>query len=286
MARKRAVSQSPWYDELDRIVAPLDAFQKKRIRNASIDAPEQAAQLIRDWPRLSSNIWQYAFMWHQMDISKVNTPAGRRTTKKRLQASLTALNRVDRSIEHYVATWKMGRLPASHRLLSGRADGGRHFTADEFASEVKADVQDQREKIEWLFRLDTGTIRDAKKGPPIAAQTYMLEVLLAYFRHHKWDDSIKPHNFAAGADATTWQSAGTDVPTFLGILRSRYAKESRFVGVACAVLERVEGLSSDTRKFLSSRPPTHWIDYSDLDRITPSPFTKKRKQKFLALYDQ
>jgi hypothetical protein len=96
----------------------------------------------------------------------------------------------------------------------------------------------------------------------------MLQVLLAYFRHHKWDDTIPPTNFAAGPDG------------------SPFAKESLFVKTACAVLGRVDGLSVETRKTLSDKPPDQWWTYSALDERTPSPLTKKLKQDLLAQFGQ
>jgi len=258
MARKRAVSQSPWYDELDRIVAPLNAYRKALIRQAL--PRKQSTQLIRDWPRLSELVWQQAVMFHQGDINKINTPRGKATAKIALKSSLTALNRIDRVVDHYVATWQMGRHPVSiHARVGITGETENHY---EFADEVKKRVQGQRGRVEWFLRQNAGPTRPARRGSPIAAQTYMLQVLLAYFRHHKWDDTIKPHNFATGTDA------------------AKYAKESLFVKTACAALG-LEGLSSETRKFLSQ--PSLWA-YEAFEQMTPSPLTKKRKQEFLAHY--
>ena len=261
MARKRAASQSPWYDALDAIVAPLNAYRKAQIRKAL--SRKRSTQLIGDWPRLSEIVWWHALIRRQMHINKGNTPGDRAIERKALKATSTALKQVQQAIDKYVATSKMSLSPAWQRSRVGRAVlGDMHSTPDEFASAVKASVQDQRERIEWFLRLNAGPTFDARNGAPIAAQTYMLQVLLAYFRHHKWDDTIPPTNFAAGPDG------------------SPFAKESLFVKTACAALG-LEGLSSETRKFLSQ--PSLWA-YEAFEQMTPSPLTKKRKQEFLAHY--
>ncbi|MBN4048254.1 hypothetical protein JYU09_01615 [bacterium AH-315-O15] len=254
MATKRAASQPRWYDELDAITAPLTKREAK-IRKAL--PRQQATQFLRDWPRFGEIVWKYASNNHRADT----LPSEKKSLDKEKKAAndaLKALTSIDKQLDVIRKRW----LPIWKERYRPRLDN--HDPSDGFLHLVKGLTKAQREKITGFGNMQS---RPAKRGRPPTPQTYLLDVLVAYFNHHNWKVTIHSHNFAAGPD-------GNDL-----------VEESPFVKTACAVLGG-DGLSVETRKrlivqdeFYKDKKPA-WEVYPTLNGMTP-PLTPKRKRDLI-----
>jgi hypothetical protein len=251
VATKRAAAHDRWYGDLEALTDPLTKRNQVKIRAAL--PRQQAMQLIKDWPRIGEIVLKYAIDRHRAGT----LPSEKKSLdkeKKAAAAALKALTSIDKQLDafhkHWVPIWKTWYRP--------RLDN--HDPSDGFVDLVRGFTNAQREKITGF-----GNVRPrlAKRGRPRTPGSYLLDVLVAYFNHHKWKVTIHSHNFAAGP-------AGNP-----------FAKESPFMKTAFAVLGR-DSLSVATRKRLARQDVKSASSvYPSLDEITPS-LTPKRKRELLA----
>ena len=157
--------------------------------------------------------------------------------QKALATALGALDDAAHQLGRYVAHW--GPIRQSWFPFETQD------TPEAFACVVRDIIRVQRERVEW-FRQQAGRepARPAKRGRPTSPQTFWLEVLLAYFRHHHWDATIP---------STGW---GSD--------EFSERVETPFVRVAFAVLER-KAMMGVTRKALADSS----LSYAALERKAP-----------------
>ena len=209
----------------------------------------QAAQLIRDWARIGDVAWWYAHGMHAVVTSKSDTPEARRKQKTALTAALKALDDAANCIDAYVARWD----PIRKSWFPVETSN----TPEAFAAVMQEAIRAQRARVEWfLHHAGKRPARPAKGGRPTTAQFYVLEVLLAYFRHHQWDDAIPP---------TSWSSD-----------RYRDHPESLFVLTAWAVVVQ-RTLSAAARRALKDST----LVWATLDDHAPrlSPEQRSRRAR-------
>ena len=239
MANTRATPQDGWHGELSKLLRPLTKTQTTRI--GRIFPPGQAAQLLQDLPRISEVGWFYAKDVHAVATATSNTPGQRAKRQKALTIALAALDGAAHEIDRYVAHWG----PIRQSWLPTETDN----SPEAFACATKDVIRVQRERLEW-FRQQAGRhpARPAKRGRPTSPQTLWAEVLLAYFRHHRWDTTIP---------STDWANDEFSLRV-----------ETPFVRVAFAVLQR-RTMMGVTRKALAESA----LSYVDLEgkapRLTP-----------------
>jgi len=239
VAKTRATPQDGWHGELSKLLRPLTKTQTIRI--GRIFPPEQAAQLLKDLPRISEVGWFYAKDVHAVATATSNTPSQRAKRQKSLTIALTALDDAAHQIARYVAHW--GPIRQSWFPYE------THDSPEAFAGAMMKFIHGQRERVEW-FRQQAGRhpARPAKRGRPTSPQTLWAEVLLAYFRHHRWDTTIP---------STDWANDEFSLRV-----------ETPFVRVAFAVLQR-KTMMGVTRKALAESS----LSYVDLEgkapRLTP-----------------
>ncbi|MSO56925.1 MAG: hypothetical protein EXQ55_08405, partial [Acidobacteria bacterium] len=101
MAKTRATPQDRRHGELSGLLRPLTTRQTFRI--GRILPTRQAAQFLKDWPRVTEIGWWYAKDVHAVATSTRNTPAQRAKQHKALTIALTALDDAARQIGRYVA---------------------------------------------------------------------------------------------------------------------------------------------------------------------------------------
>lgn len=205
--KAKSTHRATWHDKLAAVVVPLTKQRKNKVR--AVMSRRQASQFLRDWPRICEIAWWYAHDQHASATSQSDTPEARRTRKKALTAALKALDDSAHCIDRYVARWDP--------IRRSYFPFNNHNTPEAFAHAVKGFMKAQRERVQWfLSRLGVRPARPAKKGRPITARFYLLTMILAYFRHHQWDDAIP---------LTSWSSD-----------RYRVHPESLFVQTAWAVV--------------------------------------------------
>ena len=239
MATTRSIPQDRWHSELSKLLRPLTKGQTTRI--GRIFPPGQAAQLLKDLPRISEVGWWYAKDVHAVATSTRQTPRQRVKQQKALTIALTALDDAAHQLRRYVTHW--GPIRQSWFPFETQD------TPEAFACVVRDIIRVQRERVEW-FRQQAGRhpARPANRGRPTSPQTFGLEVLLAYFRHHHWDATIP---------STDWANDEFSARV-----------ESPFVRVAFAVLQR-KTMMGVTRKALADSS----LSYAGLEgkapRLTP-----------------
>lgn len=235
MATTRSIPQDRWHSELSKLLRPLNTRQAVRI--GGILPARRAAQLLKDLPRISEVGWCYAKDVHAVATSTRQTHRQRVKQQKALTIALTALDDAAHQLGRYVAHW--GPIRQSWFPFETQD------TPEAFACVVRDIIRVQRERVEW-FRQRAGRepSRPAKRGRPTSPQTFWLEVLLAYFRHHHWDATIP---------STGW---GSD--------EFSERVETPFVRVAFAVLER-KAMMGVTRKALADSS----LSYATLERKAP-----------------
>ena len=262
LATKRAASAAHdrWFDELDALTDPLTKRDQAKIRKAL--PRQQATQLIKDWPRISDVAWYSAGKWHFAATGPSNKKSLDKE-KKAAAAALKALTSIDKQLDafhkHWVPIWKERYRP--------RLDN--HDPSDGFVDLVRGFTKAQREKITGFGNVRP---RPAKRGRPSTPQTYLLDVLAAYFNYHNWEVTIPRSNRAAGADTPKGNP---------------FAKESPFMKTALAVLGG-DSLSGETRRRLADHQETvdrglaakvraYALVYANWDKTTP-PLTPKLKR--------
>ena len=239
VAKTRATPQDRWHGELSKLLRPLTRGQTIRI--GRILPPGQAAQFLEDWPRVTEVGWWYAKGVHAVATSTSNTPGQRVKQQKSLTSALTALDDAAHQIARYVAHWG----PVRRAWFPFET----HDSPEAFSGAMMKFIHGQRERVEW-FRQQAGRhpARPANRGRPTSPQTFGLEVLLAYFRHHHWDATIP---------STDWANDEFSARV-----------ETPFVRVAFAVLQRT-AMMGVTRKALAESS----LSYVDLEgrapRLTP-----------------
>jgi hypothetical protein len=142
-----------------------------------------------------------------------------------------------------------------------------HDPSEGFVHLVKGLTKAQQEKVTGFRNIRS---RPAKRGRPPTPETYLLDVLMAYFNHHNWKVAIRSHNFAAGPGGIEQQQSPFEKTAFVVLSR----------------LREWDGLSSETRKklrvqdqFFKDKKPG-WEVYPMLDTFTPS-LTLKQKRDLI-----
>lgn len=247
MAKTRSIPQDRWHGELSKLLRPLTKGQTTRI--GRILPPGQAAQLLKDWPRVTEVGWWYAKGVHAVATSTSNTPGQRVKQQKALTIALTALDGAAHQLDRYVAHW--GPIRQSWFPFE------THDSPEAFAGAVRDIIRAQRERVEW-FRQQAGRhpARPANRGRPTSPQTFGLEVMLAYFREHHWDTTIL---------STDW---GSD--------KFSARVETPFVRVAFAVLQR-KAMMGVTRKALADSS----LSYAALEGKTPRLTPEERMRRWM-----
>ena len=240
------------------IVAPLAAYRKAQIREAL--PRKKSAQFLRDWPRIGEIVLKYASDNHRAD-TRPSEKKSLDKEKKAAAAALKALTSIDKQLDafhkHWVPIWKTWYRP--------RLDN--HDPSEGFVHLVKGLTKAQQEKVTGFRNIRS---RPAKRGRPPTPQTYLLDVLAAYFNYHNWKVAIRSHNFAAGPGGIEQQQSPFEKTAFVVLSR----------------LREWDGLSSETRKklrvqdqFFKDKKPG-WEVYPMLDTFTPS-LTLKQKRDLI-----
>ena len=243
--KAKSTPRPTWHDNLAALVVPLTEQRKNKVR--AVLSRRQASQFLRDWPRIGEIAWWYAHAQHAHATSQSDTPEARRTRKKALTAGLKALDDAANHIDKYLAHWDP--------IRKSYFPFNNHNTPKAFAYAVKGFMRAQREGVQWFLScLGERPARPAKEGRPIAARFYLLATILAYFRHHQWDDAIPP---------TSWSSD-----------RYRVHPESLFVRTAWAVVVP-RTLTAATRRALTDST----LVWATLDDHAPHLSPKQRSRR-------
>ena len=225
----------------EQLLHPLTARQRDGIRDAL--SSRQAAQLLKDWPRLSEVAW-----WHTQhaSASKSHTRIQRAAQRKALTAALAALDAAAHHIDQYVAHW--GPIRKSWFPLV------TDDTPEAFSGVVQGAIGAQRQRVQWfVHHEDQRPARPAKRGRPTTPQTHWGAVLLSYFRSRGWDDTVPPTDLSN--DDLSEEA------------------ESPFVKVVFALLGHASMMPTTRRALAASA-----LDYAALEGVTPVLNAQQRKR--------
>jgi hypothetical protein len=242
-----------WHDQLDAIVAPLTQKTERKIRRALPSG--KATQFIEHWPRIGDVAWCHGARCHAADTRKGNAKPLAKEAKA-LKTALKALKSINEQLEvlhkHWVPIWKSW-FPFDHL-----------DNPETVVHAVKGLMEPQQTRVKTFITHRGGTT-PARRGRPPTAEFYLLETLLAYFRYHEWDDTITPHNRAAGPSGNP------------------FAKESPFVKTAFAVLGG-DTMPVETRRALKDSARTKLFDVRITGLEIGPRLTVKKKRELLTAW--
>ena len=207
------IKHRSWHIHLARLLRPLTPHQQEFI--SQILPRDKAAQLLQDWTRVSEVAHQHALVQHVGITSAelMSSPAVRKRRDAQLRKAATAADAAAKALADMVHLWSRHIAAPSQAALSAWAD------------EVTLTLTQRREQITRQRSAARAWPKvPVKHGKPKQPSTYLLEVLLSYFRAHDWPCSLRRNNNPVG---------------------------NIFVEVACAALEQ-SGIDPALRRTLSA----------------------------------
>ena len=177
------IKHRSWNIHLARLLRPLTRHQQEFI--SAILPREKAAQLLQDWTRVSEVAHQHALVQHVgITYSELmSSPAVRKRRDAQLRKAATAADAAAKALADMVRLWSRHIAAPSQAALSAWAD------------EVTLALTQRREQITRQRSAARAWPKvPVKHGRPKQPSTYLLEVLLSYFRAHDWPCSLKRHN--------------------------------------------------------------------------------------------
>ena len=177
------IKHRSWHIHLARLLRPLTSDQTDHI---SVILPrEKAAQLLQDWTRVSEVAHHHALVQHVgiTYAELMSSPAVRKRRDAQLRKAATAADAAAKALAEMMHLWSRHIAAPSQAALSAWTD------------EVTLALTQRRQQI---IRQRTAARAwpkvPVKHGQPKQPSTYLLEVLLSYFRAHDWPCSLKRHN--------------------------------------------------------------------------------------------
>ncbi len=177
------IKHRSWNIHLARLLRPLTSDQTNHI--SDILPREKATQLLQDWTRVSEVAHHHALVQHVGITSAelMSSPAVRKRRDAQLRKAATAADAAAKALADMVHLWSPHVAAPSQAALSAWAD------------EVTLTLTQRREQItRQRSAARAWPTVPVKHGQPKQPSTYLLDVLLSYFRAHDWPCSLKRHN--------------------------------------------------------------------------------------------
>ena len=144
-----------------------------------------AAQLLRDWPRISEVAHQHALVQYVgAEVTKLwSSPAVRNRRDAQLVKAASKADEAATALREMVTLW------------SKHVDAPGQAALATWADTVTATLAQQREAIEqYRTRAEAWPKASVTRGQPTQPSTYLFETVLSYFRAHDWPCSLKRHS--------------------------------------------------------------------------------------------
>jgi hypothetical protein len=189
-----------WYVALDSLLKPLTRDVQKEV--GSILTTPQTTQLLKDWDEIADVAWWYAVSRHLDDTHRRDTQRERYKEVQAARAAKRALLPITRQLETFLK--HTGEL----RTTEWPYPAAMQDSPDAFVALTKAQLEIQAEKLYSFLRQERNnpsSTTPGKLGQPPQAKTYLMEVLLAYFRHRQWPVRIPLTNHSKHNTRASWE---------------------------------------------------------------------------------